>query len=349
MDVAQAFLGLFLRLQPWLQLSIDQYDLLVQAIEKGYGWQDWPELQRICQRLWLKTNEPAMVAKFDREFAAWQQEFQASIADWLDQIATPVEPALPQLPFQEGVMPTIPPRRGGKAPEPLQRDLVQSSPPTEPVAIKGLNATIKIRELPIGLPDINAFCRSITRRRPIGQRRQLDLPATLRLAQKQGGLYHLAFKPIRYPTPDLLVLVDDHCYLVPYRPVYQQLMTVLVSNKWPAQIYRFTGYPSEFLFHWHDPLTGIKLAELWHQPHIERMVMVVISDAGAASGLHNSDRAIETKKFLQQAQQHVRQLYWLNPIPPEAWPQTTAVEVNKMLDGQMLPFHRSSWKKRLRP
>lgn len=347
MDAAQTFLGLFLRLQPWLQLSIDQYQLLVQAIEKGYGWQDWPELQRICKRLWLKTNEPVMVAKFDREFLAWQHEFQSSITDWLDRIATPVESASTQLPFQAGVMPTIPPRRGGKAPEPLQRDLVQSSPPKEPVAIKGLNATIKIRELPISLPDINAFCRSITRRRAIGQRRQLDLPATLRLTQKQGGLYDLAFKPIRYPTPDLLVLVDDHRYLVPYRPVYKQLMTVLVSNKWPAQIYRFTGYPSEFLFHWHDPLTSVKLIELWHQPHIERMVMVVISDAGAASGLYNSDRAIETKKFLQQAQQHVRQLYWLNPTPSEAWSQTTAVEVNEMLAGKMLPFDRSSWKKRL--
>lgn len=349
MNAAETFLNLFLRFQPLLKLSIDQYEMFIEAINKGYGLQDWTILKRICQRLWLKTNDPTAVARFDREFADWQEEFQTSISDWLDQLVTTPKnndkkARSEHYVFQEDVTPNIPRRRVMPSP---RLDSQQLSSSGEPVAIKDLSETIKISELPIDLPDIYGFCLSITHQSPISWGEKLDLPATLRLVQKQGALYDLVFEPILSPAPDLdlLVLVDDHDYLVPYIPVYQQLIEVLASNQWPAQIYRFTGYPTNFLFHWDDPDKVTMLKDLWYQPSIERRVMLIISDAGAASGIYSSERATKTGDFLQQAKRNIRQLYWLNPTPEQAWLNTTAIRVNEMLDGQMLPFSRSSWQK----
>jgi uncharacterized protein len=337
---------LFRRLQPALGLSIDQYEDLLTAIAKGHGHRDWQQMQRLCQRLWLKTTDPIVVNKFDREFWIWQQQCQDLVAQLF-----PVEPSTPPAPeFKAGILPKIPPRNFQPQPEKL--------PPPDPSQIakdgqelvaftaqpgRPREHTTRIQELPIRPLDVRAFCRSITRRKQIGHRRRLDLPRTMRLVQKQGGLYNLVLKPTRYPAPALLILVDTNSILVPYQPVYQSFLEVIMQGRWPAQIYGFDRYPVKCLDNWETPWESTNLDVVWHQVQTQPTVLVIISDAGAASGIYRQERAAGTQAFLVQAHQRVQQLYWLNPLPPKDWKQTTAAEINKMLHGQMLPFDRQCW------
>jgi uncharacterized protein with von Willebrand factor type A (vWA) domain len=343
MSIAEALLDLFLRLQPSLGLSIDQYDLLLEAIAKGHGSENWPQLQRTCQRIWLKTIDPVLVNKFNREFASWQQE----CLELVEQFLAEIEPVVPIAPsFQAGVYPQIPPRRGQEISPPPPEPLPTPQQPAEagePLALRGDRAVAQIQELPIGPLDVQAFLRTISKRQTLGHRQQLDLPRTLKLVQRQGGLYSLVMQPLRYPPPDLLVLVDVNADLLPYRPVYQPFLEVLEQRHWPVQLYGFDRYPAQQLDLWETPWEAIRLECLWQQPHIHRMVMVVISDGGAVSGIYRQERAEGTRRFLQQAGQFVQQLYWLNPVPEKNWAETTAMEINEMLNGQMLPCDRQRW------
>jgi uncharacterized protein len=263
----------------------------------------------------------------------------------------PIEPLTPPVPkFKAGILPEIPPRnfqpQSKKSPPPDPSQIAMDG--QELVAFtaqqgKSRERTTRIQELPIRPLDARAFCRSITRRKQIGHRRRLDLPRTMRLVQKQGGLYNLVLKPSRYPAPALLVLVDTNSILVPYQPVYQSFLEVIRQGRWPAAIYGFDRYPVKSLDNWETPWESTSLDVLWHQVHIQQTVLIIISDAGAASGIYRQERAAGTHAFLVQARQRVQQIYWLNPLPQKDWAQTTAVEINKMLNGQMLPFDRQRW------
>lgn len=343
MNITEALFDLFMRLRSPLQLSIDQYYQLVTAVEKGHG-HNWSKLRLICQALWLKTPDKLMVRRFNAEFEEWQQDLEKLVADWLQQFTPEKEQPADPPEFQPGVYPLLPPPR---KPAPLSLETIPppvadaSQPDTAqqaPRALKGAKETNSIQELPINFADAKDFCRSITPRIPLGHRQQLDLLRTKRLIQRQGGLYNLVFKPVRSRKLNLVVLVDDHRYLVPYRPVIAPLVEFLVSNRLPT--YRFTGYPTDFLFYWQNPLESIHLNDLWSQVDRDRTIMIVVSDAGAATGIYSSDRAAGVKRFLQTAQGAVRQLYWLNPTPAEVWQQTTAIEVNEMLGGQMMQIDR---------
>jgi uncharacterized protein len=343
MNITEALFDLFVRLRLPLQLSIDHYDQLVTAMTKGHG-HNWQKLRLICQALWLKTPDKVMVRQFNTEFEEWQQDLEKLVADWLRRF-TP-EKELPNEPpeFQSGIYPLAPPPRKTvllsleAIPPPVVDAGQPDAPKQAPRALKGVKETSSIQELPIDFADAKNFCRLITPRIPIGHRQQLDLLRTKKLLQRQGGLYQLVFKPVHSRKLTLVVLVDDHRCLVPYRPVIAPLVEFLVSNRLPT--YRFTGYPTNFLFYWQNPSESIGLDDLWSQVDRDRTIMIVVSDAGAASGIYSSDRAVGIKRFLQTAQTAVRQFYWLNPTPPEVWKQTTAIEVNEMLDGQMMQIDR---------
>jgi uncharacterized protein with von Willebrand factor type A (vWA) domain len=345
MPIAEALLDLFLRLQPSLGLSIDQYDLLLEAITKGHGHQDWPRLQQTCQRIWLKTIDPLLVNQFNREFSQWQQECLELVEQFLGQIDA--APAIQTPPaFQGGIYPAVPPRRGRALPSPTPPpppDPQQLGATGEPVAVRGNRVTASIQELPIGALDVHGFLRVISKRRTMGHRQRLDLPGTLGLLRRQGGLYSLVMRPLRYPQPDLLVLVDSNAALGPYQPVYQPFLEVLGQGRWPGQCYGFDRYPAGHLDLWETPWETVSLANLWQQPHLQQMVMVIISDGGAVSGIHSSERAAGTRRFLEQAGSRVQRLYWLNPVAEKDWAGTTAQEINGMLNGQMLPFDRQRW------
>jgi uncharacterized protein len=343
MNITEALFDLFVRLRPILQLSIDQYDLLVAAVTKGHG-HNWKELRCICQALWLKTPEKVMVKRFNMEFDEWQEDLEKLVSDWLQQFTIETEKSEEPPEFQSGVYPLAPPARrfSSLSLETIPPEVVDVAQPDsskeEAITFKGAKETSNIQELPIDFEAARNFCRSITPRIPLGHRQQLDLPRTKRLLQRQGGLYNLVFKPVRSRKLNLVVLVDDHRYLVPYRPVIKPLVEFLVSNKLPT--YRFTGYPTDYLFYWQNPLESIHLSDLWSQVDRDRTIMIVVSDAGAASGIYSSDRAVGIQRFLQVAQGAVHQLYWLNPTPPEVWRQTTAIEVNEMLGGKMIQIDR---------
>ena len=57
---------LFVRLRKALSLGIDDYWLLLQALQGGFGLKDRDDLKRLCQTLWVKSDNDQ--SKFEECF-----------------------------------------------------------------------------------------------------------------------------------------------------------------------------------------------------------------------------------------------------------------------------------------
>jgi uncharacterized protein with von Willebrand factor type A (vWA) domain len=62
-----------------------------------------------------------------------------------------------------------------------------------------------------------------------------------------------------------------------------------------------------------------------------RACVLIFSDAGAARGGYSENRLELTERFLQQCQQRLCYLVWVNPVPKERWGMTTAGEIAKLI------------------
>lgn len=54
---------------------------------------------------------------------------------------------------------------------------------------------------------------------------------------------------------------------------------------------------------------------------------MIFSDAGAARNRYSYDRVEKTRVFLRRLYQSVRYVAWLNPMPVDRWPNTSAAAI----------------------
>ena len=63
----------------------------------------------------------------------------------------------------------------------------------------------------------------------------------------------------------------------------------------------------------------------------ERAIILIISDGGAARSKFEEERVKQTQQWINQLQESVRYVAWLNPMPSDSWHHTTAAEIAQML------------------
>lgn len=351
-DNQAALLDLFRSLQPELGLEIEQYELLIDAWERGYGQGSWDDLRRICRLIWLKTNtqiDPLRVATFDRIFGDWQAECKKAVRDWF-QIFKPAEiPASNSKIVPLGTVPSIPPPRKDRPNQPPKIETPEptiSQPAQVPVATKVNRSAIAIRQLPITLADVRRTWRSLKRSIPDRRQPEFDLDGTIDKLNRDGYLYELVMRSTKKASVDLLLLIDNHHKMRPYRPVYEPLVRAITSRCiTPAKIYRFISYPVDYLDDWDNPIESIHVNTLLSQLHSRHTVVFIVSDCGAATQSYSESRIAGTKAFLAKLLPCVREIFWLNPVSAEDWDGTSAAVINRSMRGRMIPFESAQWQK----
>ena len=86
----------------------------------------------------------------------------------------------------------------------------------------------------------------------------------------------------------------------------------------------FHNCPAEHLYHDAGQQRGEPIGAWLARLSGERTSVLLISDAGAARGGFSPERALHTAVFLGRLKQQFGQIAWLNPMPRERWPGTTA-------------------------
>ena len=198
------------------------------------------------------------------------------------------------------------------------------------------------RDLPLSRRSVLDSWRFLQRPRRQGTRQELDLQATIDRISQEGYFSDVVMRPVRSKRAELLVLVDDSNGMIPFRPAIEPLVTAIQSRQVsPAQLYRFTTYPDDYLYDWQVPSRAVPLDQVLSRLHPRRTIVAIWSEGGAT----RRSEAVKSQwqehrqgliQFLDRLRPCVGRLIWLNPLPPERWPGTLAGELACLLDGRMI-------------
>ncbi|MDF5719782.1 MAG: hypothetical protein PUP91_04685 [Rhizonema sp. PD37] len=363
-------LNLFQKLRDaGMALTLEQYDLLRQAVTQGYGLGGWQDLRRVCRLLWVKPCANYDASIFDRTFDDYIQHHHAKMPVKPDQTPlenTPSSTKTPQnlplssdseatktpqnLSISSGAtqppqnLPQIPPR-GREVPSTQTTGEVQV-----PVAIQTSSTSSSFEntknnfhfsptDFPIQLQDVQTAWRLLRRAVRVDWNYELDIDATLYQIEREGIFTDVVMRPVRIRQAELLLLIDDSPAMIPFFPVLQPFIQAIEEARiTPAWIYRFTSYPDEYLYDWHHPTKAESLTNILLRLHCNRTIVLILSDAGAATTTYSRKRIEGISKFFTVLSPCIRQLIWLNPLPQERWQQTSARTIDAVLNGKMLTY-----------
>lgn len=334
-----------------MSLTLEQYNLLQKAVAYGYGLGGWEDIRRVCRLLWVKPCDNYDINIFERTFDYYVQQHHNKM---------PVKSTKEEPQQQKDTTPTAsqPP---ANLPQIPPRNRKQESPPTEkpgkvqvPIGIQTSEASPKFdntrnnfhlnpKDFPIQLQDVEMVWRLLKQPVQVAWDYELDIEATIEQIERDGIFTDVVMSPVTTQRTELLLLIDDNSAMVPFFPVIEPFIQAIAEARiTPAQIYRFTSYPDEYLYHWYRPTLAQPLNDLLPKLHRNSTIALIISDVGAATSTYSQERIEGISKFLTALSPCIRQLIWLNPLPSQRWEQTSAITIDAVLNGKMLTYELAS-------
>ncbi|WP_414543843.1 hypothetical protein [Nostoc sp. CCY0012] len=347
MSLDSLLLDLFQELRKaGMALTLEQYELLQKAIVKGYGLGGWQDIKRVCRLLWVKPCANYDAKIFDRTFDRYIQQHHAKmpvLAD--DSVPEPPEKTPEKKPPSN--LPQIPPRRISPSTQQPHKVKVPAAIQSNSISSRFENNNNKFHftptDFPMQLSDVQVTWRLLRQAKQVGRDFEIDMEATLYQIEREGIFTDVVMRPVRVRKTELLLLIDDSPAMNPFFPALQPFIQAIAEARiTPAQIYRFTSYPDEYLYDWQHPAQAESLTNLLPKLHRNRTVVLILSDAGAATATYSQERIEGISKFLTALSPCIRRLIWLNPLPPQRWEQTSAWTINAILNGKMLTYEPAS-------
>lgn len=331
-------LELFTRLrEAGLPLGIDEYRLVLRALQAGFGTTDRNALARLCQTLWVKSPDEARLFRY---------HFDRIMPEMMER-----EPESPSTsPESSSKQP-----RSASTPSPTRPKAKTTETTTQAVAdsemalkmedeiqvAKAVRYAITDDEIPYTRFSLTTDYLPVTRRqmkqswrylrRPVreGPPVELDATATVNQIGRQGLLLAPVLVPRRINRSELLLMLDQDGSMVPFHALSRRLAETAIrgGRLGQAGIFYFHNCPVTYLYHDPHHLDAKPIENILAQCHPQRTVVLIFSDAGAARGSFNVERLELTQQFLDQLNQKVRYSVWLNPLPRSRWANTMASEI----------------------
>ncbi|MEH1794945.1 hypothetical protein [Nostoc sp.] len=323
-----------------LPLGIDEYRLVLTALQEGFGTTDQEALAELCRTLWVKSQD---------EEHLFNYHFQQVI----------IEP-YPVKPFvrKEEEKTSSRMQEAVESDDNYSPDLLNTTPATVPVSSELMEVqdemqvaeavqitTQKNEEItvnrftetdeyfPVTRRQMKQSWRHLRRMVRQGLPTELDIEATIEQVVRQGVLLEPVMMPSRVNRTELLLLIDRKGSMVPFHALSQRLaQTALRGGRLgKASIYYFHNCPTKYLYHDQTRQKAEPVTDFLAQLRPERSSVLIFSDGGAARGSFSLERLELTQKFLDQLKQRSRNIAWLNPMATERWFGTTAGEIASLL------------------
>lgn len=324
-------------------LTLDEYGIVVEALVLGVGLFSENDLRDLCRLAWRKPYHDPSV--FDELFERYRMSVRARGAQ-----AAPMPPTPPPAPLDPPAPPTNNQdsttnnnkTEGGNTPQnqsgttetrtqgtmsvtdkwlslPMMTETISGIPGSSaPVAdIYSPMYAIDNRFLPGDLTPrrVRQLLLSVRRRTPDRFQRYVDWPSTIRLAARKGFLLEPIWRRKMNFYSGLTFLVDCSPSMVAFDDFTKNLETLMARDiEGEGSIFYFMNCPGEYLYGDRDQVSAHPLPE-WIASG--RRQVIVLSDAGAARGYPNIERADATLRFLDLMRRH--QIVWINPMPKRRW------------------------------
>lgn len=311
-------------------LGIDDYRLLLQALQAGFGLADRDALARLCRIMWIKSQEHEALFSyhFEQIFSRTRaSEFVAADEEYADP-----GPQTSETSSSAGEL---------KQPEPGPVRPVAHD--VEGQAVQAVLHAASESELPYP-----RFVRSdeyfpVTRRqmkqswrylrRPVreGPCLELDVAATIQNIGRTGILLDPVLIPPRTNRAVLLLLIDQGGSMVPFQALSRRLAesSLRGGRLGEVVVYYFHNCPADYLYREPTHRGAIAFQDIISSPRAGSCGILIFSDAGAARHSFNPQRWQMTERFLARCAGRFRALAWLNPTPQARWDGTTAGRIRQ--------------------
>lgn len=345
---------LFLRLQKYDRqlghqaLGVKEFYTLIEALDKGVGLSDEHHFKKLVRWLWRKPHHQKEVFNEILE-EGLEHIYQQLGTESKKGEKTPVRDQKDKSgeqgsekgkkareapsPIQKKAKKQ--PAKTELEPEPVEDSLIISFEKADPdkdedglkLDIENLSEQINRygyflegNYFELGGRQLQQGIRTLRRRVTDKHKKVLDLEATIDKASRQGFLESLEYRFGQRWTTDLLVLVDQGDSMVAFEPFSRQLVDIIDRDydiEKAIAFFKETPYRHVFLDRaQRNALAVSKIAESPLQP------VLIISDAGAATGRIDEFRVENTVDFLARIRKH--RVAWLNPMPRGRWQDTSA-------------------------
>jgi uncharacterized protein with von Willebrand factor type A (vWA) domain len=324
-DARQILTDAFIRLRrSGLNLGVDELLDALKAVAGGLGAGSPDALRQVARLLWC--NSPDEMREFDIVWATVVPDSQAAAAPVPEQERL-ARPRPPQRPPE--------PRTGAPPPSPVpESSLAVQGPVPEwhPLPIRAPFTPALTEDA----PELHAYWPVSRRfmvyawrylRRPIpdGPVDVLDVDATVAQAARQGFFLAPVYRRRERNHAHLVLLLDQGGSMVPFHRFTRDMVETAryESDIERLDVYYFQNVPAADLFLDPRRTAPVPLDQVLAQCTSDTSLLVV-SDAGAARGYRHLDRIRATTRFLSQLRQHTALVAWLNPMPADRWPGTSA-------------------------
>lgn len=308
-------------------LGVGELLAAIQAVDGGWGAGGEGELKQVVKWLWCKTPE----------------EIEELDAVWERVAPHPSNPA-ESVPTFEAIIPKVMPDAGSVGSAGTEAPLLPSWRNIYPVS----NQSDENEWLPVpvrspfnplhlkGAAELNSYWPVSRRfmsymwrylRRPVydGPADVLNIGATVEKTARQGFFLAPVYQRRMRNDAHLILLVDQGGSMIPFHRFSRNLTETAQHEG---------GMSAVDVFYFHDVIAG----SVYLDPYMTTMVrfdealehctgdtsVLVISDGGAARGHRKLRRVKAATEFLNRLKQQTSLIAWLNPMPKERWPFTSA-------------------------
>ncbi|MBD2592835.1 hypothetical protein H6G74_00635 [Nostoc spongiaeforme FACHB-130] len=329
-------LELFTRLrEAGLPLGIDEYHLVLKALQAGFGTADEEALAEMCCILWVKSSDEEHLFKYHFEQVMTKRhDFKPAVVNekTRDQTTVASDSKVPKVETKDEPPELL--NTTSASSELMQvedemqvAEAVQiTAQNSEDIVINRFTQTDEY--FPVTRRQMKQSWRHLRRFIRQGLPTELDIEATIEQVGQLGILLEPLLVPRRINKTELFLLIDHRGSMVPFHALSQRLAETAVrgGRLGKASIYYFHNCPTNYLYHDHTRQQAQTVTDFLAQLR-EHSAILIFSDGGAARGGFSLERLELTEKFLDKLKQRVRYIAWLNPMSTERWFGTTAEEI----------------------
>ncbi|MGD1805228.1 SUMF1/EgtB/PvdO family nonheme iron enzyme [Dapis sp. BLCC M126] len=373
-------INLFWRLrEAGMKLGISQYELATQAllesIEMGLDISDKQAIARLYRTIWAKSREEQklfdnclneLLSQQKNLFSEFHQfietatnnsisksEVTAAEEEIVERSSTsnseiPPESTFEPENFSESLPQQIP--ESETFPESLPQQIPESKtfpeillPPTfnNPQVATAIPKTPKNGDyFPVSLAQIQQAKRLLFQPQLTDFSHNMNLQATVQQVAKQGFFVQPIYKYDQGKHRKIILLIDQSESMMPFNPFCRQII-----NYWQdVDLYYFDNVPKIRVYADSNFSEKKSLKTLLAGLVKEEILVLILSDGGAARGRFVSERVDKTENFIKFLSRKVERVAWLNPLPREKWRGTSAQEISAIGDENfnLKPFGLSS-------
>ncbi|MDY6783722.1 MAG: hypothetical protein SW833_14470 [Cyanobacteriota bacterium] len=333
-----------LRQRHGLPLGVDEYLAVLRSLQAGYSMGSRQDVEQLCCLVWAKTEEEhRLVRRLCQQMWRHSPAKSGSMENRLSEAAEPSPPSSPSAKLEDSSA-EMPEMETPPADEPSEWETQPSLTPEPVQAVQAVRSSRRDRELKRPRHSLRTEYFPVTKRqmkqcwrylrRPVreGVPTELNVEATVAKMGREGIFLEPVLMSPRTNRTDLVLTIDQEGSMVPFHPLSRQLVETAQRGGRLRQtrVFYFHDYPDEYLYRHPALLEAQPMSEVLEEMG-DRAAVLIVSDAGAARGNFDRERVESTEDWIGQLQQSRRYCAWLNPMPEESWPNTTASEIARLL------------------